>query len=190
VEVEGELRLLTYSLTPVSHTQGHILGAVMVLHDVTEQRAFERVRSEFVLRASHELRTPVTGMHMAFGLFRERAKFPADSREADLLDTVNEEMQRLMQLINDLLNFSRYQNGLQKLTLGPCDVIDLLEHARARFRASQHATYRVAGRSPIRPAAALCRSAATGTGTRQPAGQRPAPHRRRRADSPAGASPW
>ncbi|PKH17639.1 ATP-binding protein [Pseudomonas fluorescens] len=133
VEVEGELRLLTYSLTPVSHTQGHILGAVMVLHDVTEQRAFERVRSEFVLRASHELRTPVTGMHMAFGLFRERAKFPAESREADLLDTVNEEMQRLMQLINDLLNFSRYQNGLQKLTLGPCDVTDLLEHARARF---------------------------------------------------------
>ena len=77
IEVDGESRLLTYSLTPVSHTQGHILGAVMVLHDVTEQRAFERVRSEFVLRASHELRTPVTGMHMAFGLFRERAKFAA-----------------------------------------------------------------------------------------------------------------
>jgi NtrC-family two-component system sensor histidine kinase KinB len=133
VEVDGESRLLTYSLTPVSHTQGHILGAVMVLHDVTEQRAFERVRSEFVLRASHELRTPVTGMHMAFGLFRERAKFAPDSREADLLDTVNEEMQRLMQLINDLLNFSRYQNGLQKLTLGPCVIEDLLEQAQGRF---------------------------------------------------------
>ena len=133
VEVDGESRLLTYSLTPVSHTQGHILGAVMVLHDVTEQRAFERVRSEFVLRASHELRTPVTGMHMAFGLFRERAHFPEDSREADLLDTVNEEMQRLMQLINDLLNFSRYQNGLQKLTLAPCSIEDLLDQAQARF---------------------------------------------------------
>ncbi|MDO9328681.1 MAG: KinB sensor domain-containing domain [Pseudomonas sp.] len=133
IEVDGESRLLTYSLTPVSHTQGHILGAVMVLHDVTEQRAFERVRSEFVLRASHELRTPVTGMHMAFGLFRERAKFPEDSREADLLDTVNEEMQRLMQLINDLLNFSRYQNGLQKLTLAPCSIEELLEQAQARF---------------------------------------------------------
>ncbi|MGB6215290.1 ATP-binding protein [Pseudomonas mandelii] len=136
IEVDGESRLLTYSLTPVSHTQGHILGAVMVLHDVTEQRAFERVRSEFVLRASHELRTPVTGMHMAFGLFRERAKFPEDSREADLLDTVNEEMQRLMQLINDLLNFSRYQNGLQKLTLAPCSIEELLEKAQARFAGS------------------------------------------------------
>jgi NtrC-family two-component system sensor histidine kinase KinB len=133
IEVDGESRLLTFSLTPVSHTLGHILGAVMVLHDVTEQRAFERVRSEFVLRASHELRTPVTGMHMAFGLFRERAHFAKDSREADLLDTVNEEMQRLMQLINDLLNFSRYQNGLQKLTLAPCSIEDLLDQARARF---------------------------------------------------------
>ncbi|MFC6335915.1 PAS domain-containing protein [Pseudomonas sp. CCM 7891] len=141
VEVEGELRLLTYSLTPVIHTQGHILGAVMVLHDVTEQRAFERVRSEFVLRASHELRTPVTGMHMAFGLFQERAKFAPESREADLLSTVNEEMQRLMQLINDLLNFSRYQNGLQKLTLAPCDITDLLEHARARFAEQANAQH-------------------------------------------------
>lgn len=133
IEVDGEARLLTYSLTPVIHTQGQVLGAVMVLHDVTEQRAFERVRSEFVLRASHELRTPVTGMHMAFGLFRERAHFAPDSREADLLDTVNEEMQRLMQLINDLLNFSRYQNGLQKLTLAPCSIEDLLEQAQLRF---------------------------------------------------------
>jgi len=133
IEIDGEARLLTYSLTPVSHTKGHILGAVMVLHDVTEQRAFERVRSEFVLRASHELRTPVTGMHMAFGLLQERVHFPPESREADLLKTVNEEMQRLMQLINDLLNFSRYQNGLQKLTLAPFDVSELLEESRVRF---------------------------------------------------------
>ena len=132
-EVDEETRLLTYSLTPVSHPEGPILGAVMVLHDVTEQRAFERVRSEFVLRASHELRTPVTGMHMAFGLLRERVKFPAEARETDLLDTIGEEMQRLTQLINDLLNFSRYQSGLQKLELTYCNIEELLERALARF---------------------------------------------------------
>ncbi|GFM67196.1 PAS domain-containing protein [Pseudomonas cichorii] len=133
IDIDGESRLLTYSLTPVSHTKGHILGAVMVLRDVTEQRAFERVRSEFVLRASHELRTPVTGIHMAFGLLQERLHFAAESREADLLNTITEEMQRLMQLINDLLNFSRYQNGLQKLKLAPCSIKNLLEEARGRF---------------------------------------------------------
>jgi NtrC-family two-component system sensor histidine kinase KinB len=138
-EIDGETRLLAYSLTPVSHLQGDILGAVMVLHDVTEQRAFERVRSEFVLRASHELRTPVTGMHMAFGLLQERVRFEADTREADLLMTVNEEMQRLMQLINDLLNFSRYQSGLQKLTLGPCSIDGLLQRTRDRYNSAASA---------------------------------------------------
>lgn len=133
IEIDEETRLLTYSLTPVCHPEGPILGAVMVLHDVTEQRAFERVRSEFVLRASHELRTPVTGMHMAFGLLRERVAFPPDARENDLLETIGEEMQRLTQLINDLLNFSRYQSGLQKLELTPCAIDQLLEHAQARF---------------------------------------------------------
>ncbi|MGV2835549.1 KinB sensor domain-containing domain, partial [Pseudomonas shirazensis] len=133
IEVEDETRLLSYSLTPVSHPQGPILGAVMVLHDVTEQRAFERVRSEFVLRASHELRTPVTGMHMAFGLLRERISFPPQARENDLLDTIGEEMQRLTQLINDLLNFSRYQSGLQKLELAHCGVEEMLERAQSRI---------------------------------------------------------
>ena len=141
VDIEGENRLLTYSLTPVSQPKGPILGAVMVLHDVTEQRAFERVRSEFVLRASHELRTPVTGMHMAFGLFLERARFDPQSRETDLLNTVNEEMQRLMQLINDLLNFSRYQNGMQKLTLAPCNLQQMLEDASARIAAQAAARH-------------------------------------------------
>ena len=133
IEAQGEVRLLTYSLTPVSHAEGYIIGAVMVLRDVTEQRAFERLRSEFVLRASHELRTPVTGMHMAFGLLRERLSFDPESREIDLMNTVEEEMQRLVRLINDLLNFSRYQNGMQTLERAPCDLPELLEKARGRF---------------------------------------------------------
>ncbi|MFI8746209.1 ATP-binding protein [Pseudomonas sp. NPDC077186] len=135
IEAAGETRLLAYSLTPVCHEQGPLLGAVMVLRDVTEQRAFERVRREFVLRASHELRTPVTGMHMAFALLQERLHFAAGSREADLLRTVDEEMQRLLRLINDLLNFSRYQNGLQQLELAPCDAAELLRQAQLRFAA-------------------------------------------------------
>ncbi|MCJ1886267.1 PAS domain-containing protein [Pseudomonas sp. LA21] len=133
VEVNGEQRLLTWGMSPVTHDDGRNIGAVMVLRDVTEQRAFERVRNDFVLRASHELRTPVTGMHMAFGLLSERLAFPKGSREYDLMSTVDEEMRRLVLLIGDLLNFSRYQSGTQKLDLQPCDIAEILGQARQRF---------------------------------------------------------
>lgn len=139
VTITGEKRLLAWSLTPVCHADGRNVGAVMVLRDVTEQRAFERVRSEFVLRASHELRTPVTGMQMAFSLLQERLQFIEGSREYDLIQTVNEEMLRLVQLITDLLNFSRYQNGLQCLDLAPCDLNEVLAQARQRFVAQAEA---------------------------------------------------
>ncbi|MFP6847888.1 MAG: KinB sensor domain-containing domain [Pseudomonas sp.] len=135
VQIDGEQRLLAYSLSGVSHSEGRAMCAVMVLRDVTEQRAFERVRSEFVLRASHELRTPVTGMLMAFSLLQERLQFAAESREGDLLNTVDEEMHRLLRLINDLLNFSRYQNGLQTLELSSCALKPLLMQTQQRFNA-------------------------------------------------------
>ncbi|WP_275630555.1 ATP-binding protein [Pseudomonas sp. 273] len=139
VEIGGENRLLAWTLAPVTHDDGRNMGAVLVLRDVTELRAFERVRSEFVLRASHELRTPVTGLHMAFALLRERLALPEGSRERELADTVDEEMQRLVRLIEDLLNFSRYQDGQQKLDRRPCSVGELLEQARQRFLARAQA---------------------------------------------------
>lgn len=133
IDSYGEQRLLSNSLTPVSDENGVIIGAVMVLRDVTELRAFERIRSEFVLRASHELRTPVTGMHMAFGLLRERLHFPELSREEDLLQTLGSEMQRLLHLLDGLLDFSRYQSGLQELDLKQCDPAELIVQAAERF---------------------------------------------------------
>lgn len=135
INADGEQRLLNWRLVPVVLGEERLLGGVMVLRDVTEERAFERVRNEFVLRASHELRTPVTGMQMAFGLLNERLHFDPESREGDLLKTVDEEMQRLVRLINDLLDFSRYQSGVQALEREPCDLEQLLTTLRQRYQA-------------------------------------------------------
>ncbi len=134
IDGAGEPRLLAWALTPVQLRDNASAGAVLVLRDVTKQRSFERARNEFILRASHELRTPITGIHMAFSLLRERLTLPEAGRERELVRTVDEEMRRLVQLIDDLLNFSRYQSGVQTLKRAPCDVSGLLTQACEVFR--------------------------------------------------------
>jgi NtrC-family two-component system sensor histidine kinase KinB len=113
---------------------GH--GLIMTLRDVTLEREFEAMRSSFVLRASHELRTPVTSIRMGLDLLSERLALPDDSLERELLDAVLAETQRMVRLLTDLLDLSRFQSGDQPLDRQPSDVAELLSRAAQRFRSA------------------------------------------------------
>lgn len=130
---DDEQRYLAYSILPISDERIGRQGVVMVIRDITEHRAFEQMRTEFVMRASHELRTPVTSIRMGIGMLTEKTPFAEGSREWDLLVTVNEELSRLMRLVNELLDLSRLQASRQALDLVPHEVRELLESARQRF---------------------------------------------------------
>lgn len=124
-------RVLDYTLVPFE--DGRKRGVVMVLRDITEQRAFDRLRTEFVLRASHELRTPLTSIRMALGLLEGRLELAPASRERELMDTVNQEMQRMLQLLNNLLDLSRMYGRSLQFDLAPTPVQEMLEAATQRF---------------------------------------------------------
>lgn len=131
LEREGEKRTLSYSLLPFSDAERP--GLVLVLRDVTGQRRFERMRTEFVLRASHELRTPVTSLRMALGLLLDKLALAPGSREADLLQTLDEETQRLTRLLGDLLDLSRLYAGARALQREAQDPLPLLRRCQQRF---------------------------------------------------------
>lgn len=124
-------RTLSYSLLPFSDAAR--LGLILVLRDVTDVRQFERMRTDFVLRASHELRTPITGMRMALGLLEDKVKFEPGTREGDLLATLQEEMLRLVSLITALLDLSRLYSRSFALELAPLDLREFLGRAEKRF---------------------------------------------------------
>jgi NtrC-family two-component system sensor histidine kinase KinB len=124
-------RTLSCSLTPFS--DGSKTGVVLVVRDVTEERLFERLRSEFVLRASHELRTPVTSVRMALGLLERSLAPPEGSRERELLDTVASDMNRLLQLIENLLDLSRLYARTRALERSDVAADALLRRALERF---------------------------------------------------------
>lgn len=108
-------------------------GLVLVLRDVTADRELERLRNDFVLHASHELRTPVSGLRMALQLLAERCRFAPGSREADLIETVCSETERLSLLVNDLLDLSRLNSAQAPLKRASCMLDELVGDAAARF---------------------------------------------------------
>lgn len=129
---EVAARTLSYSLLPFSDAAR--LGLILVLRDVTEQRRFERMRTEFILRASHELRTPITGMRMAIGLLRDKIQFaPENGRERELFTTLQQETERLVALITELFDLSRLYANTEQRQTASVDPHDLLERAYRHF---------------------------------------------------------
>lgn len=104
-------RFLQYAAMPLEHSGRVLPGCVLVLRDVTRAREADRQKSEFVMAAAHELRTPVTGIGMSLDLLHEHLSGTLGEREKDLLESARDEMRRLKALIGDLLDLSRIEAG-------------------------------------------------------------------------------
>jgi NtrC-family two-component system sensor histidine kinase KinB len=130
---DDEERIIAYSLHRFVESQSDRIGVVMVLRDVTVQHAFDKMRSEFVMRASHELRTPIASIRMGLSLLGEKMDFAEGSRERELYQTVQQEITRMIGLLTDLLDLSRMRVGQQKFEPSPTNVADMLNDAGQRF---------------------------------------------------------
>ena len=96
--------------TPMCAADGRLLGAVLLLEDVTHLREVDRLKSEFVAAASHELRTPLTSLQMGLHLLLEDAGDLSD-RQQELLYMCRDEGLRLARLSTDLLDLSKIESG-------------------------------------------------------------------------------
>jgi two-component system phosphate regulon sensor histidine kinase PhoR len=112
---------------------GDDVGAVMVLHDVTELRRLEQVRTEFVANVSHELRTPLTAIQgyletLLGGALEE----PEHARK--FLEIAFRHTERLGRLLNDLTDLSNIELGKTSLRLDPVALLDVVDSVLAIIR--------------------------------------------------------
>ncbi|HET6604511.1 MAG TPA: ATP-binding protein [Xanthomonadaceae bacterium] len=126
----AERRTLVWSLMPFSDVSRP--GLVMVLRDVTRQRQFDRMRVDFVMRASHELRTPAAGMQMALGVLERTLHGRLDPRELELVQALESELARLLALIDRMLDLSLLYAGSAELELSDYDTAEGVRAAAAR----------------------------------------------------------
>lgn len=126
------LQLQIYA-APVESDTGAAEGAMLVLHDLTELRRLEEVRKQFVANASHELRTPLTSIKMMTETLLAGAKDTPEARDR-FLSVIALETDRLVALVNDLLDLSRIESGGAQLHPEPVSVRDLVEEVREEMQ--------------------------------------------------------
>jgi len=108
-------------------------GAVISVRDVSERARLERMKDEFVLTASHELRSPLTSVHgFAEVLKLEREKL--DPKHAETVDIILSNTSHLVRLLNDLLDLARSDAGRLTIKAEPCDVAALIDDAVQTMR--------------------------------------------------------
>ena len=115
---------------------GELLGAAVVLSDVTKFHLLDQLKSDMISTVSHELKTPLTSLQMVVHLLLEEAVGPLSTKQTELLLAARQDSDRLLGMINDLLDLTRIEQGRVALDQQPADAAELVRDALERHRSA------------------------------------------------------
>ncbi|HEV7804853.1 MAG TPA: ATP-binding protein [Solirubrobacteraceae bacterium] len=119
---------VSYTSTPLVDGS-RTTGAVVVFRDVTAHRESQRAKDQFISIVSHELRTPLTSVRASLGLLESGALGPLPGEGTRMIQIAVRNTDRLVRLINDLLDLGRFDSETMLLRRGPCDAAELVARA-------------------------------------------------------------
>ncbi len=109
-------------------------GAVVILHDITRFRLLDDVKTNLVATVSHELKTPLTSIRMAVYLLLEERIGALNPKQTELLIASRDDAERLLDLINNLLDLAKLESGASVSERRVCRPDDLVRHAADEAR--------------------------------------------------------
>jgi len=115
------------TVTALEDVDGVITGFLAIGKDITERTRIERMKREFISTVSHELRTPLTSIRGALGLIAGDAAGAIPDQMGSLVDIAYKNSDRLTRLVNDLLDMEKMESGKLDISLGPVELVPLLE---------------------------------------------------------------
>lgn len=130
-------RVVQVGLSPLYDSSGGLNGVVAVLHDVTELRALDRMRAEFIANVSHELRTPVTSIKGFAETLLENPEDEATTKR--FLGLIADAAERLVHLVDDLLTLARAESHEARLLIEAVPVSQAVEEAASLLEAEARA---------------------------------------------------
>jgi two-component system, OmpR family, sensor histidine kinase VicK len=125
---DGTAIPVEYSANPLID-DGQIAGMVIAFQDVSERRRLERMKDEFISTVSHELRTPLTSMRASLGLIAAGALDKRPEKQRQMIEMAIGNNDRLIRLVNDILDFDSVEKGRLPLHRRPIEAVDLMRRA-------------------------------------------------------------
>ena len=121
-DAEIKDRIYEVFITPVNNSQNKIVGGAIILHDITEIKKIDRMKTEFVSVASHQLRTPLTAIKLFVDMLVRGEVGKLNKEQREYLDNIHQSTDRMARLVNDLLNVTRIESGRLRITPQPTEV--------------------------------------------------------------------
>lgn len=101
---------------------GQLLGALVLMHDISEQKQLEQMKTDFISTVSHELRTPITAISGGLDLVINQILGAIPEKALAMLKVASHNSKRLQLLVNDLLDMEKLSAGKMDFYLQPCDL--------------------------------------------------------------------
>ncbi len=132
---DGQDMYLLVSAAPLRNTEGIITSAVLVLHEITHLKTLERAREDFFTTMAHELKTPLANIRVHLSaLLTKDLEWPLEEQQ-DFLRTADEQVERLVDMINRFLDASRVEAGALRLETEPILLPEMAEDLQERLEA-------------------------------------------------------
>ncbi|HEY9829460.1 MAG TPA: PAS domain S-box protein, partial [Stenomitos sp.] len=125
----GEERFIAWNNTMLQDLVGTSIGTISIGEDITERQKVEQMKNEFIGIVSHELRTPLTAIKMSLGLLKSGIYDKKPDKFQRMLEIALIDTNRLVNLVNDILDLERLDSGRAALAKTRCQAIDLIQQA-------------------------------------------------------------
>jgi len=117
------------AIVPTGEKKAKVVGHVILLRNVTEYKELDSAKTNFIATVSHEFKTPISSIKMSLQLLENEQVGKLNSEQQNLLDSINDDANRLLKITGELLNMTQVESGNIQLSILPSDPKEVLQYA-------------------------------------------------------------